>query len=91
MEGSRARGLLKSLSIKQGRKYDSPESAKEIPSFIQFHRLKVDEILDPIPSFSKSAPFFVVCSAVTDKDMQKRLMNSFTGPFYCSFRRVIVS
>jgi hypothetical protein len=49
-----ARGLLKSLSIKQGIKYDSPESAREIPAFIEFHKLKVDEILDPLPSFSRS-------------------------------------
>ena len=43
-----ARRLLKSLSIKQGRKYDDPESARDIPTFIEFHRLDVDEILDPI-------------------------------------------
>ncbi len=49
-----ARGLLKSLSIKQGVKYDSPESAREIPAFIEFHKLNVDEILDPLPSFSRS-------------------------------------
>lgn len=49
-----ARGLLKSLSIKQGAKYDSPESAREIPAFIEFHKLNVDEILDPLPSFSMS-------------------------------------
>lgn len=49
-----ARGLLKSLSIKQGVKYDSPESAHEIPVFIEFHKLNVDEILDPLPSFSRS-------------------------------------
>ena len=47
-----ARRLLKSLSIKQGRKYDDPESARDIPAFIEFHRLDVDEILDPIDSFS---------------------------------------
>jgi phosphatidylserine decarboxylase len=47
-----ARRLLKSLSIKQGRKYDDPESARDIPTFIEFHRLDVDEILDPIESFS---------------------------------------
>ncbi|KAF8629477.1 hypothetical protein AX15_003424 [Amanita polypyramis BW_CC] len=58
MEGSRARRLLKSLSIKQGIKYDSPESAKEIPSFIQFHRLNLDEILDPIESFKTFNEFF---------------------------------
>ena len=47
-----ARKLLKSLSIKQGIKYDSPESAQEIPAFIQFHNLNVEEILDPLSSFS---------------------------------------
>jgi len=49
-----ARRLLKSLSIKQGVKYDDPESAKDIPTFIEFHGLKVDEILDPLDSFSES-------------------------------------
>ena len=48
-----ARRLLKSLSIKQGCKYDDPESARDIPTFIEFHRLDVDEILDSIESFSK--------------------------------------
>lgn len=47
-----ARRLLKSLSIKQGIKYDDPESAKGIPAFIEFHGLQVDEILDPLDSFS---------------------------------------
>ncbi|KAF8160416.1 hypothetical protein BJ912DRAFT_1035445 [Pholiota molesta] len=58
MEGARARRLLKSLSIKQGVKYDDPESAKEIPTFIQFHGLKVEEILDPIDSFKTFNEFF---------------------------------
>ncbi|EGO24192.1 hypothetical protein SERLADRAFT_361384 [Serpula lacrymans var. lacrymans S7.9] len=53
MEGARARRLLKSLSIKQGNKYDSPDSARDISTFIEFHGLKVDEILEPISSFSK--------------------------------------
>lgn len=47
-----ARKLLKSMSIKQGIKYDSPESARDIPGFIQFYNLKVDELLDPLSSFS---------------------------------------
>ena len=51
-----ARRLLKSLSIKQGVKYDDPESAKDIPTFIEFHGLKVDEILDPLDSFSELTP-----------------------------------
>jgi phosphatidylserine decarboxylase len=38
--------------MKQGIKYDSPESAADIPGFIEFHNLNVDEILDPLDSFS---------------------------------------
>ncbi|KAJ7198252.1 phosphatidylserine decarboxylase-domain-containing protein [Mycena pura] len=58
MEGGRARRLLKSMSIKQGRKYDSPESADEISTFIEFHKLNVEEILDPLDSFKTFNQFF---------------------------------
>ncbi|KAI0628504.1 phosphatidylserine decarboxylase-domain-containing protein [Trametes polyzona] len=58
MEGARARRLLKSLSIKQGIKYDSPESARDIPAFIAFHRLNVDEILEPLEKFKTFNEFF---------------------------------
>ncbi|KAL1664147.1 phosphatidylserine decarboxylase-domain-containing protein [Schizophyllum commune] len=58
MEGGRARRLLKSLSIKQGLKYDSPESARDIPAFIEFHQLNVNEMLDPIDSFKNFNEFF---------------------------------
>lgn len=54
-----ARRLLKSLSIKQGIKYDSSASAADIPAFIQFHNLKVEEILDPLDSFSEFTRFLV--------------------------------
>ncbi|EIW57117.1 uncharacterized protein TRAVEDRAFT_168718 [Trametes versicolor FP-101664 SS1] len=58
MEGGRARRLLKSLSIKQGIKYDSPESARDIPTFIAFHRLNMDEVRDPLTSFKTFNEFF---------------------------------
>ncbi|KAF7361137.1 Phosphatidylserine decarboxylase proenzyme 2 [Mycena sanguinolenta] len=58
MEGGRARRLLKSMSIKQGIKYDSPESARDIPTFIEFHGLNVDEILDPLDSYKTFNQFF---------------------------------
>ncbi|KAJ2928704.1 hypothetical protein H1R20_g8360, partial [Candolleomyces eurysporus] len=58
MDGARARKLLKSLSIKQGVKYDDPASAAEIPAFIQFHNLNVHEILDPLDSFKSFNEFF---------------------------------
>lgn len=47
-----ARRLLKSLSVKQGIKYDDPESANDIPAFIQFHNLNTGDILDPLDTFS---------------------------------------
>ncbi|KAJ8088230.1 phosphatidylserine decarboxylase [Marasmius tenuissimus] len=58
MEGGRARRLLKSLSIKQGIKYDSPESVKDIPSFIAFHGLNMNEVAEPPESFKTFNQFF---------------------------------
>ncbi|KAF9076011.1 phosphatidylserine decarboxylase-domain-containing protein [Rhodocollybia butyracea] len=58
MEGSRARRLLKSLSIKQGVKYDSLESARDIPAFIEFHKLDMREVRDPLESFKTFNQFF---------------------------------
>lgn len=41
-------------------KYDDPESAKGIPAFIQLHGLKMEEILDPLDSFSTSEVKFLL-------------------------------
>jgi phosphatidylserine decarboxylase len=40
------------MSIKQGVKYDSPQSAEAIAPFIEFHNLNLNEVLDPLDSFS---------------------------------------
>ncbi|WWC68112.1 phosphatidylserine decarboxylase [Kwoniella pini CBS 10737] len=58
MHSARARKLLKSLSVKQGLKYDSPSSAVDIPGFIAFHNLDIEEILDPLDSFKNFNEFF---------------------------------
>ncbi|BEJ14342.1 hypothetical protein CspHIS471_0401090 [Cutaneotrichosporon sp. HIS471] len=58
MARARAKKLLKSLSVKQGIKYDSPASAADIPGFIEFHRLNVNEIADPLDSFKTFNEFF---------------------------------
>ncbi|CAO1630307.1 unnamed protein product [Sympodiomycopsis kandeliae] len=58
MEGARIRRMLQNMSYKQGRKYDSPASAREIPGFIAFHNLDVDEIRDPLDSFKTFNEFF---------------------------------
>ena len=46
------------MSIKQGIKYDSPESKADIFPFIAFHNLNLDEILDPLDSFNTFNEFF---------------------------------
>lgn len=46
----RVRILLKRLSEKQGVKFDSPLLKDDIGSFIKFHRLNVDECLEPDPA-----------------------------------------
>ncbi|KAI0016192.1 phosphatidylserine decarboxylase-domain-containing protein [Xylariomycetidae sp. FL0641] len=58
MENKRIRKLLKSLSIKQGKKYDDPASKSEIEGFIQFHRLDMSEVLLPVSEFKNFNEFF---------------------------------
>lgn len=48
------RRLLESMSVKQGRKFDSEKSVAEIKPFIAFHNLDLTEVLDPLSSFSPS-------------------------------------
>ena len=38
--------LLKKLSVRQGKKFDSPASTKQIPSFIRFYSLDMSECLE---------------------------------------------
>ncbi|GAA5832441.1 hypothetical protein JCM5353_000310 [Sporobolomyces roseus] len=57
-ESARVRRLLDSLTKKQGAKYDSPASRRDIAPFIEFHNLDVNEVLDPLPSFQTFNEFF---------------------------------
>ena len=50
--------MLKSLSIKQGKKYDDPASAAQIDGFIQFHRLDMSEVLLSVEQFRNFNEFF---------------------------------
>jgi phosphatidylserine decarboxylase len=52
------RKLLRSLSFKQGRKYDDPASAQSIPGFINFHQLDMSEVLRPTEDFKTFNEFF---------------------------------
>ncbi|KAJ5153475.1 Phosphatidylserine decarboxylase proenzyme 3 [Penicillium canariense] len=58
MEKKRIRRVLRSLSIKQGRKYDDPASASQIQDFINFHQLDMSEVLLPIEKFRNFNEFF---------------------------------
>lgn len=58
MERKRVRRLLKSLTNKQGRKFDSSLSVKAIKPFIRFHNLDLSEVADPIDSFKTFNEFF---------------------------------
>lgn len=50
--------VLRSMSLAQGRKYNSPESKKEIASFAEFHQLNLAEVADPMDSFANFNEFF---------------------------------
>ncbi|KAJ5106038.1 Phosphatidylserine decarboxylase-related protein [Penicillium alfredii] len=58
MEKKRIRRVLRSLSIKQGRKYDDPASATQINDFINFHQLDMSEVLLPVEKFRSFNEFF---------------------------------
>lgn len=46
--------MLESMSIKQGIRFNSPNSVREIEPFIAFHNLPMSEVLEPMSSFSES-------------------------------------
>lgn len=58
MEKKRIRKILKSMSIKQGKKYDDPASASQIRDFINFHLLDMSEVLLPVDEFKTFNEFF---------------------------------
>ncbi|KAJ5404730.1 hypothetical protein N7465_006014 [Penicillium sp. CMV-2018d] len=58
MEKKRIRRVLRSLSVKQGRKYDDPASASQIKDFINFHQLDMSEVLMPLDKFRNFNEFF---------------------------------
>lgn len=58
MEKKRIKKMLKSLSIKQGKKFDDPASVAQIEGFIAFHRLDMSEVLLPTAQFRNFNEFF---------------------------------
>lgn len=58
MDKKRIKKMLKSLSVKQGRKFDDPSSAAQIPGFVAFHQLDMSEVLLPSTEFKNFNEFF---------------------------------
>jgi len=58
VQSKRAQRILLNMTLKQGRRFDSPKSAREIPSFIVFHNLDMSEVRDPLHSFKTFNQFF---------------------------------
>ena len=54
----RVKRTLRSLTISQGKKMDSPASAKGIPVFIATHRLNLTEIEKPVADYKTFNEFF---------------------------------
>jgi phosphatidylserine decarboxylase len=50
--------MLRSLSFKQGKKYDDPASASQIEGFMAFHQLDMSEVLLPLDKFKNFNEFF---------------------------------
>jgi phosphatidylserine decarboxylase len=46
------------LTIKQGRRFDNPNSVREIPTFIKFHKISLNEVQEPLSSFKTFNEFF---------------------------------
>jgi len=58
VESKSIKRLLKTMSEKQGKKFTDPLSRKDIQSFISYHSLPTEEILNPISSFANFNEFF---------------------------------
>lgn len=52
------RNIFQSLTIQQGKKFDSPSSVNNIPHFIKYHKIPVHEIADQLTSFKSFNEFF---------------------------------
>ncbi|KAI9301654.1 phosphatidylserine decarboxylase-domain-containing protein [Cunninghamella echinulata] len=58
IQSKTAKRILTNLTVRQGRKFDLPQSAREIPAFIKFHQLDLSEVLEPLDSFKTFNQFF---------------------------------
>ncbi|KAG0186490.1 hypothetical protein DFQ28_007720 [Apophysomyces sp. BC1034] len=58
IQSKTAQRILTNMTIKQGRRFDAPESVGEIQPFIKFHQLDLSEVLLPLSDFKSFNEFF---------------------------------
>lgn len=58
VEANLIKQLMENLTEKQGRKFDDPASVRNIPGFIRYHQINMDEVLEPLESFKTFNEFF---------------------------------
>ncbi|KAI8071282.1 phosphatidylserine decarboxylase-domain-containing protein [Gongronella butleri] len=58
VQSKTAKRILGNLTIRQGKRFDSPASVRDIMPFIKFHRLDMTEVLEPVESFKTFNDFF---------------------------------
>ncbi|KAI9310603.1 phosphatidylserine decarboxylase-domain-containing protein [Dichotomocladium elegans] len=58
IQSKAAQRILTNMTFRQGRRYDSPQSVREIQPFIKFHNLNMAEVLEPIESYRSFNEFF---------------------------------
>ncbi|KAL0090330.1 phosphatidylserine decarboxylase-domain-containing protein [Phycomyces blakesleeanus] len=58
VQSKTAQRIMHTMSIKQGERYDAPQSASEIESFVKFHQLDLGETKESLSSFKTFNQFF---------------------------------
>lgn len=58
VDSTMAKQLFQRVTLKQGRKFDDPTSVRNIPEFIRFHDIHMDEVLEPLENFHTFNQFF---------------------------------
>lgn len=58
VDSSSVKKIMKSMTNKQGKKYNNPASIKDIEPFIEFHQLSRDEMLETVDKFTNFNEFF---------------------------------
>jgi phosphatidylserine decarboxylase len=58
VDSKQVKKIMKSMTIKQGKKYNNPASIKDIEPFIEFHQLSRAEMLETIDAYTNFNEFF---------------------------------